>query len=119
MAAEASPLRALIADDDDSVSEDLMSTLESLGYQTIHSALTHAEAVAVIDSEPLDIAFIDIDLDDQGGGIDLAKRAASRGVYVILIPNDSGLPRGREECQRPGSAKNLEAVLRAIAGRMS
>lgn len=60
------PIQVLIVDDEESIRWVLQQTFSLLGY-TLHLAETAQEAHNLLQTEPIDIAFIDINLPDQNG----------------------------------------------------
>jgi two-component SAPR family response regulator len=113
--AAAMPLRVLIVEDDQNVASMLVNVLSHLGIPTARSTRTKSEAMALISGdEPLDIAFVDINLDIIRGGVDVAKAAAARNLYVIIITGDDRVPNdlaGHALLLKPFSVDRLEIIV--------
>jgi len=91
--ADGVPLRVLIVEDDPNVATMLVDMLTHVGLHVAHAASTRSEAMELISNgEPIDIAFVDINLDVIRGGADVAKAAAARNLYVIIITGDERVP---------------------------
>jgi two-component SAPR family response regulator len=93
----------------------LVNVLSHIGIPTPRSASTKSEAMALISSdEPIDIAFVDINLDIIRGGVDVAKAAAARRLYVIIITGDHRVPddlAGHALLLKPFSVDQLETII--------
>ncbi|HEX8784912.1 MAG TPA: response regulator, partial [Telluria sp.] len=71
--AEASQVRILVAEDNHDLLEMACRLFEALGQQA-HGAASVDEALALLEAEPVDLLFTDIDLAGQSG-VELARRA--------------------------------------------
>jgi CheY-like chemotaxis protein len=111
----APPLRALIVEDEQVVATMLVNVLNHVGILVGHSASTKSAAMTLLRSgEPVDIALVDVNLDVIGGGIEVAKAAAARGLYVIIITGDDRVPddlAGHALLLKPFSIDQLEAIV--------
>jgi CheY-like chemotaxis protein len=109
------PLRALIVEDEPVVAAMLVNVLNHVGILVAASAGTKMDAMAMLDDvEAIDIALVDINLDVVGGGGDVAKAAAARGLYVIIITGNDRVPddlAGHALLLKPFSIDQLEAVV--------
>ena len=65
-------VKVLIVEDEMIIAEDIMGTLEDLGYEVLEPAGSYTEAVARIEEESPDIAIVDIQLSGRKNGIDVA-----------------------------------------------
>ena len=87
------PLRVLIVEDDPLVSAMLVDVLNHVGIRAVQVVSAKQEAMDTIGGDqPIDIAFVDINLDVVAGGVEVAKAAAHRGLYVIIITGDHRVP---------------------------
>jgi DNA-binding NtrC family response regulator len=113
--AAAMPLRVLIVEDDRNVATMFINVLSHVGIQNTHSVSTTVEAMALIGGdEPIDIAFVDINLDVIRGGVDVAKAAAARNLYVIIVTGDDRVPddlAGHALLLKPFSVDQLETIV--------
>jgi DNA-binding response OmpR family regulator len=78
-------LRALIVEDEHLLAANLADSLHRMGLEVGGVANNQAEALALLDREDFDIAFIDLFLDRESHGLDLARYAAVRSVAVVLV----------------------------------
>lgn len=84
------PEQALIVDDNPGNRKLLFFALDSRDYQ-LHQAGTGREARAIIDTTPLRLALLDVELPDANG-LELAKEIRHRmseAMIVILSVNDT------------------------------
>ena len=113
--AAAIPLRVLIVEDDQNVASMLVNVLSHIGIPTPRAVSTKSEAMALIGGdEPIDIAFVDINLDIIRGGVDVAQAAAARRLYVIIITGDDRVPddlAGHALLLKPFSINQLETIV--------
>lgn len=68
-----SQVRILIVEDEILVAQDIAAQLAEAGYDITGIASTAKEAQTFIDEHKIDIALVDIMLDDDGTGIDVAR----------------------------------------------
>jgi len=110
-----SPLRALIVEDDELVAAMIVNVLGHLGVQVAHSVSVKSEAMALVgDGESADIAFVDLNLDVVLGGVEVAKAAAARSLYVIIITGDDRVPddlAGHALLLKPFSVDQVETIV--------
>lgn len=69
-----SKVKVLIVEDEAIIANDILDTLEELGYEVLEPANTFSEAIEKIEAEKPDIAILDIQLSGKKSGIDLASR---------------------------------------------
>ena len=109
------PLRALVVEDEQLLVAMLETVLSRLGVVVERSAATRSDAMALlVDEAAFDMAFVDINLDVVGGGIDVAKEAAARGMYVVIVTGNDRVPddlAGQALLLKPFSADHLEAIV--------
>ena len=115
--------RILIVEDEPLVAFDNEQTLADAGYEVVATVDRCADAVAVLDREPLDLVLTDIRLTGERTGLDVARFAAARGVPLLFVTGDlpaeaRGL--GLGWLAKPYSARTLKAALdhldRVLAG---
>jgi CheY-like chemotaxis protein len=106
----------VIVEDDQNVAMMLTDILAHVGIRIAGSASTTSEALGLIGGgEPIDIAFVDINLDVMRGGVDVAKAAAARGLYVIIITGDDRVPddlAGHALLLKPFSVDQVEIIVK-------
>jgi CheY-like chemotaxis protein len=111
----ASSLRVLIVEDDENVASMLVNVLAHVGVRLAHAAGTKAEALSLIGGpEPAEIVFVDINLDVPRGGVEVAKAASARGLYVIIITGDVRVPddlAGHALLLKPFSVDQVQFVI--------
>ena len=109
--------RILIVEDEPLTAFDNENLIGDLGYQVVATLDRYADAVAVLDSEQVDLILCDVRLTGERTGIDLAKVAMNRGVPVLFVTgappeNASELVIG---CLlKPYSDRTLRATLAAV-----
>ena len=121
------PLRALIVEDEHLIAASLAASLRHLGLEVGGLAATSAEAVALLEADRFDIAFIDLLLDSEYRGLDLAKLASARAVAVVLVTghlNDAisgtlATLRSAALLTKPFSIDQLGAVVTAVRQALS
>ena len=100
------PLDILILEDQGLVRAGMRELIQiSEPHARIHEASTYEEAVARLDSRPIDIAFLDIDLKAERSGLDVLKhlRARETDTRAIMLSGRSD----KEivlECLREGAS---------------
>ncbi|MEO6378344.1 MAG: response regulator [Caulobacteraceae bacterium] len=88
----------LVVEDDPIIREVMCEILEDANFQVVGRESTES-AVKVLDSgEPIDAAFLDIDLGDRGGGFKVAQHARQvRPDLVVVYTSGGGQPTYAEE----------------------
>lgn len=115
--------RILIVEDEPLVAFDNEMSLRADGYVVVATVDRCADAIAIMDAEPLDLVLTDIALTGVRTGLDVARYAAGKGVPVMFVSGN---------CPAPGDAPALaclakpyndrtlkmalEAIDRALAG---
>ena len=116
------PVRALVVEDDPSVSEPLISGLERNGIDTIHVAYA-AQVVAAL--RGVDVVLLDLGLPD-GEGLDVLREIRQISDVPVIIATARGeetdriigLELGADDyVVKPFSVRELAARIRAIARR--
>jgi CheY-like chemotaxis protein len=77
--------RIMIVEDEPLVAFDNESMLKDAGYEVIATVDNFADAMAVINSDPLDLILTDLTLAGEGTGIDVARAAAQAGIPVLFV----------------------------------
>lgn len=73
----------LLIDDHPAVRQGLAALLASCGFPTPAQASTPEEAAAVLETTGIDLAILDLSL-EQGSGLDIVPDLTGRGVRVIV-----------------------------------
>jgi CheY-like chemotaxis protein len=109
------PLRVLVVEDDPLVAAMIVSVLNHVGIRDVSTVCAKREALAAIGVDAtLDIALVDINLDIAAGGVEVAKAAAARNLYVIIITGDHRVPNdlaGHALLLKPFSVDQLETII--------
>ncbi|MBK0330739.1 response regulator [Brachybacterium sp. MASK1Z-5] len=114
---------ATIIEDDDDIRRLLEVVLDQEGY-TVTSAATGSEGIALLTTEPPDLALVDIGLPDmEGYEVVRQSRAAVSGRIVVLSARSQardaqlGLEAGADEyLTKPFRPRQLREDLRRIVG---
>ncbi len=78
-------MRVLIVEDEVLVAWMLADCLEGAGHEVVGPAATVAEALAVCEAAPPEMAVLDVNLRDGSNGVDLARALSERwGVLAIF-----------------------------------
>ena len=82
----AAPLRVLIVEDEGLQAEELACLMQEWGHQVVAKAASVGAALDVIDAEEVDVAIVDLDLDENGFGGDLIEYLdRQQGVPSIVV----------------------------------
>ncbi len=103
---------------------ELEHEVESSGYRVIGLASDASEAIALVEREQPEFAFVDIHLRDGPTGIDIGRYLASRGIPFVFvsgnlkrIPADFAGALGAIE--KPYSANGLQNALSYLRAVLS
>lgn len=77
--------RILIVEDESIVALELEDRLRRQGYEIVGSAGSAAEALAIYEQGPVDLALLDIRLTGPRDGVDLAADLQARGTPVVFL----------------------------------
>lgn len=77
--------RVLVVEDDPLVGQALVTTLESLGFEVLPRAENIVDAVVTAQRGHPDLAILDINLADDGDGVDLARGLRQRLGDLAMI----------------------------------
>lgn len=118
------PLRALVVEDEEPRSSELARLLgQDPRVGRVRTAASRAEALLVLDAEPVDVVFCDLRMPGPGG-LDLARILAGGGQrpQLVFVTADDGLAVGAADLHatdhvtRPVRPQRLaEAVRRVLA----
>jgi two-component system, LytTR family, response regulator len=78
-------MKILIVEDDPFVADDLKGKLQQLNYRVTAIAESYDEALKAIESERPDLALLDIELNGELTGIDLAEKLAPMSIPYIYL----------------------------------
>src|SRR5258708_13033114 len=78
-------LRALVVEDEHLLAVSLADALRRIGLEVGGIANAQTDAIALLDAERFDIAFIDLFLGREYHGLDLARSASARGIAAVLV----------------------------------
>ncbi len=86
-------MRIIIVEDEALLALELESEVEAAGHSVVGVAADSASAIALIEKESADFAFVDIHLLDGPTGVDVGRFFASRNVpYVFVSGNIKRIP---------------------------
>ena len=84
------PIRVLIAEDEVLIAHDIQSCLKRSGFQIAGVAYDRADALDIIKHKRVDIALLDINLEGQMEGIELAKYLnEEHGIPFVFLTSYS------------------------------
>lgn len=91
-------MRILIVEDEALIAAALADSLERAGHEVVGPASTLAEALALCEARPPELALLDIDLRDGGSGVDVARALRRRwGVLSIFTSGQAEDARGARD----------------------
>jgi CheY-like chemotaxis protein len=106
--------RVLVVEDEALVSLMLEDVLESAGAVVIGPAGTAAEALALLEQEPVDCAVLDIQLID-GTSLPVAEALAARGIRFVIATGYESIPPGYNGAPVLRKVYLSDEVIEAIA----
>ena len=77
--------RIMIVEDEPLVAFDNEYMLKDAGYEVVATVASLADALAVIEAEPLDLVLTDIALSGDGDGTDVARAAGAKNIPVLFV----------------------------------
>jgi DNA-binding response OmpR family regulator len=91
-------MRILIVEDDPVLGYTAMATLEAEGHDVIGPALNVREALQWAESEQFDLAMVDVNLDGNDEGVDLARTLRGQfGVPAIFVSAQTSVARANQD----------------------
>lgn len=88
------PLNVMIIEDEALLALDLELVIQEAGHRIVGSAMSSAEAQAMIAGCAPDLAFVDVHLADGPTGVEVARALSAAGVptVVFMTANAKRLP---------------------------
>lgn len=84
------PIRILVVEDEPLVAKDIACHVQEMGFEVAGIAYSGAEAIKMIDTLEIDAALLDIRLEDDISGIDVAKHIRkNKKIPFLYLPSHS------------------------------
>jgi DNA-binding response OmpR family regulator len=114
-------LRILLAEDDPMILFALEATVESFGCTVAGTAMQVGDALAIIATNTVDVAIVDVTLAD-GNCDPLVAALVAKGIPIVLASGASSSahakgPNGAIFLQKPFSDRDLHKALLVAGGR--
>ncbi|WP_414903064.1 response regulator [Sphingomonas flavalba] len=77
--------RVLIVEDEPLIAFDSEHFLIEQGYHVVATVDSVAQALAVIETEPIDLVLADVALSNNGDGMAVARAAHARGIATLFV----------------------------------
>ena len=77
--------RIMIVEDEPLVAFDNEYMLKDAGYEVVATVASLADAIEVIEAEPLDLVLTDIAISGEGDGTDVARAAGAKDIPVLFV----------------------------------
>jgi two-component system, response regulator PdtaR len=109
--------RILIVEDEPLVAFDNEVMLGDAGYHVVGTFDNYADAILLMEREPVDLVLSDITLAGAETGIDLAREAKSRGIAVLFVtghPPEGGSDLAVGVLAKPYTDRTLRAALESV-----
>jgi DNA-binding response OmpR family regulator len=109
--------RILIVEDEPLTAFDNETTLRDAGYEVVGTIDAYDKAMAMLDSDEIDLILSDVRLASQQTGIDLARAARAHGVPTLFA---TGHPYTEAETvaigclMKPYTERQLKAALEIV-----
>jgi CheY-like chemotaxis protein len=122
MAPDPSGWRVLVMEDDGVLAMHISDTLDELGHTVIGPARTVEDALALIDSESVDIALLDVNLGHGKTSYPVAERLNREGIPFAFLTGygENGVRKAfqdRPVVPKPVSDAHLIETLRQLQNR--
>lgn len=117
-------MKVLLVEDDSSIAQSVISSLQTAGLQVVHVGTGH-DAIAAVGSDDFDVVLMDLGLPDMDG-LDASKEIRSSSSVPIIIVSARGdeldrilgLELGADDyVVKPFSQRELLARIRAVTRR--
>ena len=82
--------RIMIVEDEPLVAFDNEYMLKDAGYEVVATVDSLKDALAVIETETLDLILTDISLSGEGDGTDVARAAGAKRIPVLFVTGNCG-----------------------------
>jgi len=110
--------RILIVEDEPLTAFDNEVMLADLGYDVVATLDSFGQAIALLDSEDVDLVLSDLRLSGERSGLDLAKAAKKRGI-PLLFSTGHKLPDEAKSfavgcLRKPYTERQLKNALEAV-----
>lgn len=122
-----SPFRVLVVDDEKNTRITLSACLEAMGCR-VTAIATASEALAALERQPFDLAFLDLRLKEMSG-LDLIPKLLSLSphLYIVIITAYATLETAVEAVKRgardylakPFTLAQIRDLLNSLAARLS
>jgi DNA-binding response OmpR family regulator len=107
-----------IVEDDDLIAMALAEMLKEAGTTVVAAAHSYEDAIAILDAgPPCEVIFVDLFLHGRLTGVDVARRAARKGISVVVMTGETSLPKelsGVALLLKPYSIEQVRAILHQI-----
>jgi CheY-like chemotaxis protein len=100
--------RVLLVEDEPLIAMHVEDVLIGLGCRVAGVASSSAQAMAVIDAEPIDVAILDINLGNNETSYPVADALTVRRVPFILLSGYSRIGRRAQDEKRPWLQKPVD-----------
>lgn len=91
-----SRVKVLIVEDEPLIADDIADRLEKNGYEVVGIADTAAKALAIIGREKPDMALLDVNIEGDTDGIDLAAKLTIPFVFLTSYYDQKTLDRAKK-----------------------
>ncbi len=88
-----SKVRVLVVEDEIIIADNICDTLEEMGYEVLEPATNYTEAIELLETEPIDVAILDIQLTGKKSGVDIANKINEiyKIPFLFLTSNTDGV----------------------------
>ena len=114
--------RILIVEDEPLVAFDNELSLRAHGYVVVATVDRYADAIAIMDSEAIDLVLTDVSLSGVRTGLDVARYAADKGVPVLFVSGTcpaAGDAPALGCLAKPYNDRTLKLALEAVDRRLA
>ena len=115
-------VRILIVEDEPLVAFDNEMSLRAHGYVVVATVDRCADAVAMLDSEEIDLVLTDVALAGARTGLDVARHAATKSVPVLFVSGTCPAPDDAPALgclSKPYNDRTLKLALEAVDRRLT